>query len=74
VEQQLLQAHLPVLLERGFDNLMAEERVADLARLYNLAGRIQALEAVRQALRQYVRTSGSAIVMDEEKVRGSGRV
>lgn len=69
VEQQLLEAHFPVLLEKGFDALMAEERVEDLTRLYNLAGRIQTLEAVKQALRQYVRSAGSALIMDEEKAR-----
>lgn len=34
VERRLLEGHMAALLERGFDGLLAEGRVDDLARLY----------------------------------------
>ena len=68
VEQQLLEAHMGALLDRGFDGLMAEQRILDLARFYTLAARVQALPALKQRLKDYIRTSGLALIMDEEKV------
>lgn len=68
VEQQLLEAHMGTLLTRGFDGLMAEQRIPDLARFYNLAARVQALPALKLRLKDYIRTSGLALIMDEEKV------
>ena len=57
-----------LLLNRGFDSLMAEQRIPDLARFYNLAARVQALPALKLRLKDFIRTSGLALIMDEEKV------
>ena len=43
-------------------------RVPDLARLYVLCSRIQALEALKGAFRDYIGRTGLALVLDEEKV------
>lgn len=43
-------------------------RVPDLARLYVLCARIQALEPLRVAFRDYIGRTGLALVLDEEKV------
>jgi cullin-4 len=72
VEHQLLERHVAALLEKGFDVLMAEQRVPDLARLYNLCGRIHALDALKAAFKAYIKKAGLALVMDEEKVRAHG--
>lgn len=55
-------------LEKGFDAMMSDMRVPDLARLYNLCGRIHALEPLRAAFRAYIKKAGLALIMDEEKV------
>ena len=57
-------------LEKGFDAMMSDMRVPDLARLYNLCGRIHALEPLRAAFRAYIKKAGLALIMDEEKVCG----
>ncbi len=44
-------------------------RVTDLARLYVLCARIQALEPLKTAFRDYIGRTGLALVLDEEKVR-----
>ena len=44
-------------------------RLADLARLYTLCVRIHSLDMLKQSFRDYIRKSGLAIVMDEDKVR-----
>ena len=43
--------------------------MADLARLYTLCVRIHSLDRLKQSFRDYIRKSGLAIVMDEDKVR-----
>lgn len=48
--------------------LMAEGRVADLARLFGLASRIHALDAMKAAFRAYIKKAGLALIMSEEKV------
>ena len=48
---------------------MAQRRLEDLARLYNLAARIHALDPVKAAFRAYIKSTGLALIMDEEKVR-----
>ena len=68
VEQQLLEAHMQTMLDRGFDALMAEQRIPDLARFHSLAGRVQAQPILKQRFKDYIRTSGLALIMDEEKV------
>lgn len=50
----------------------SRQRTSDLGRLFHLAARVNGLEAVRAAWREYIQASGSAIVKDEEKVRGQG--
>lgn len=68
VEQQLVSEHLPTILERGFSALMDLHRVEDVARLYSLAARVGAIEMLKGAFREYVRSSGLKLVKDEEKV------
>ena len=53
---------------------MAQRRLEDLARLYNLAARIHALDPVKAAFRAYIKSTGLALIMDEEKVRAHGHM
>ena len=48
--------------------VLVQCRVPDLARLYVLCSRIQALEALKGAFRDYIGRTGLALVLDEEKV------
>lgn len=66
-EKQLLERHISAILDKGFMMLMDGSRIEDLKRMYNLFSRVNALESLRQALSSYIRKSGQAIVMDEEK-------
>ena len=50
---------------------MAQRRLEDLARLYNLAARIHALDPLKAAFRAYIKSTGLALIMDEEKVRAA---
>lgn len=62
--------HVSSLLSKGFRPLMSGHRVADLARLYSLLGRVGGTEALREEWRQYIVATGTAIVKDEPNVRG----
>ena len=66
-EAALVAKHVSTLLDKGFVQLMASsaERLGDLGRLYALAARVGALDAVRAALGAYVREAGSKMVKDE---------
>ncbi|KAG9158840.1 hypothetical protein Leryth_017863 [Lithospermum erythrorhizon] len=66
-ETQLLERHIPAILDKGFNFLMAGNRVSDLQRMYVLFSKVDALESLRQALSSYIRRTGQVIVMDEEK-------
>ena len=52
---------------------VAEERKADLARMYSLFARVQALDAMRVAFKEHIKKMGLALVLDEEKVRPTAR-
>lgn len=65
VEQQLLAAHTPQILSKGFKPLMSAQRVQDLARMYSLLSRVGGTDALRDEWRQYITTTGTAIVKDE---------
>ncbi len=67
-ESQLLSCHVSTLLSKGFRPLMAGHRVADLARLYSLLGRVGATEPLKEEWRQYIVSAGMAIVKDEANV------
>lgn len=60
--------HLPTILERGFSTLMDAHRVQDVARLYSLSARVGAIDTLKAAFKDYVRSTGLKLVKDEEKV------
>lgn len=47
--------------------LMEANRIDDIQRMYTLFQRVNALELIKQALSSYIRGTGQAIIMDEEK-------
>lgn len=67
LEQLFLRDHVAAILERGFDSMMEENQVIDLARLYRLMVLVGAQEALRTNFKTYIRKTGLALVMDEEK-------
>eukprot|EP00899_Mesostigma_viride_P022837 jgi/Mesvir1/3738/Mv15014-RA.1 len=68
-ERQLLQRHVAMILDKGFDMLMEANRREDLRRMYQLLARVQALDAMKVAFGAYVKKTGHLIVAvnDEEK-------
>ncbi|KAL5977480.1 Cullin-4 [Asimina triloba] len=66
-EKQLLDRHISAILDKGFTMLMDGNRIEDLQRIYALFSRVNALESLRHALSSYIRATGQAIIMDEEK-------
>ncbi|CAN6465250.1 unnamed protein product [Victoria cruziana] len=66
-EKQLLERHISAIIDKGFTLLMDGNRISDLQRMYTLFSRVNGLELLRQALSLYIRSTGHAIIMDEEK-------
>ena len=66
VESELLSRHVDALLTKGFADLMDNVRIEDLTRMYRLFERVQALDALKRELCEYIKLRGKGIVMDEE--------
>lgn len=69
VEAQLLERHVNSILDKGFELMVQQHRIEDLARLYALASRVRALDQLKAALKENIKKTGLALVMDVEKVQ-----
>jgi cullin 4 len=67
VEHRLVRVHVPAMIQKGFEQLMNDNRKEDLARMYFLFSRVNKLEPLRDAFCQYVKSTGLGIVMDEKR-------
>ncbi|KAF2070188.1 hypothetical protein CYY_008493 [Polysphondylium violaceum] len=67
VEKQLVEKHIATILSKGFSQLMQEKRIDDLARLYSLFQRVNAIQPLKQSWATYIKTTGQSMVLDLEK-------
>lgn len=67
VERELVERHLETVLERGFDDMVAGQRVAELALLFRLLLRVGASDRLRSALQQHVKRVGMVRVADTSR-------
>eukprot|EP00735_Rhodelphis_limneticus_P013729 TRINITY_DN7685_c0_g1::TRINITY_DN7685_c0_g1_i1::g.18662::m.18662 TRINITY_DN7685_c0_g1::TRINITY_DN7685_c0_g1_i1::g.18662 ORF type:complete len:792 (-),score=204.80,sp/Q8LGH4/CUL4_ARATH/54.59/0.0,Cullin/PF00888.17/3.4e-161,Cullin_Nedd8/PF10557.4/2.1e+03,Cullin_Nedd8/PF10557.4/1.4e-26 TRINITY_DN7685_c0_g1_i1:237-2612(-) len=67
VEKQLLENHTQRILDKGFSDLMDGNRRSDLALLYQLFSRVQALQPLKRSFAAYIKKVGTAYVNDEER-------
>uniref|UniRef100_A0A3B3SBQ4 Cullin-4A n=1 Tax=Paramormyrops kingsleyae TaxID=1676925 RepID=A0A3B3SBQ4_9TELE len=68
VEKQLLGEHLTAVLQKGLDSLLNENRVTELALLFQLFSRVKGgLAALLQHWRDYIKNFGGTIVGTPEK-------
>ncbi|KAJ3080356.1 Cullin-4, partial [Rhizoclosmatium hyalinum] len=65
VERVLVENHVSLLLQRGFDNLIQDERVLDLGRMYSLYSRVpNGLSEMKKYFGDYIVKFGLSIVND----------
>mmetsp|Transcript_45216 Transcript_45216/g.98348 ORF Transcript_45216/g.98348 Transcript_45216/m.98348 type:complete len:737 (+) Transcript_45216:130-2340(+) len=69
VRQTLLAAHIDVILEKGFTQLIEATRLAELTTLYSLLAMVDALPKLRVCFAEYIKRVGAAMVADVEKER-----
>jgi len=71
VERELIASHMKTLAEMehsGCISMLRDDKVDDLKRMYNLFGRVNNGHAtMREIISTYVRETGKALIMDEEK-------
>uniref|UniRef100_A0A3P9QCF3 Cullin 4A n=1 Tax=Poecilia reticulata TaxID=8081 RepID=A0A3P9QCF3_POERE len=68
VEKQLLGEHMNAVLQKGLSNLLDENRVTELALLYQLFSKVKAgLPTLLQFWRDYIKSFGGEIVCTPEK-------
>uniref|UniRef100_A0A672NT47 Cullin-4B-like n=1 Tax=Sinocyclocheilus grahami TaxID=75366 RepID=A0A672NT47_SINGR len=68
VEKQLLGEHLTAILQKGLNNLLDENRIQDLALLYQLFSRVRGgVQVLLQHWIEYIKAFGSTIVINPEK-------
>ena len=64
VEQKLLQSHISIMLEKGVDMLLEQDRRSDLSRMYHLLARVDGLKQLKVAVSMYIRKKVADIVGD----------
>lgn len=62
LEKESIIAHIPKILDKGFQVMIKENKIDDLARLYRLFSRIEALDPIRIHFGHYLRAVGTQIV------------
>ncbi|XP_061482667.1 cullin-4A isoform X4 [Rhineura floridana] len=68
VERQLLGEHLSAVLQKGFDNLLDENRIADLTQMCQLFSRVKSgQQLLLQHWSEYIKNFGTTIVVNPEK-------
>ena len=68
VENHLISQHLMVILQKGLDQLLDENRHSDLTLMYNLLGRIrEGHQELCSHFNQYIKKKGRVIVTNPEK-------
>jgi len=76
VEKGLIENHMKTLVEMensGLETMLRDDKVDDLHRMYQLFGRVEGgLNLMSSVMSNYVRGTGKAIVMDEEKAKEQG--
>ncbi|TPX49800.1 hypothetical protein SeMB42_g00608 [Synchytrium endobioticum] len=66
-ETELVKKGVKLLLDKGLDELMLQDRVEDLSRLYTLLTRVQASDAVRTAFGLHIKKTGLTLVNDPSR-------
>jgi cullin-4 len=64
IEQHLLKPHAQAILDRGFEQLLNGDKLADLHRMFSLFCRIGAQDSLRDAFSGYIRRHGEDIIND----------
>ncbi|KAI8802568.1 Cullin [Cladochytrium replicatum] len=67
LEAELVQRHVDILLEKGFDGLVMEKKMDDLQRFYGMLASVDALDRMKKAFSLYIRKNGQVIVNDKER-------
>ncbi|XP_066475020.1 cullin-4A [Tiliqua scincoides] len=68
VERQLLGEHLTAILQKGLDNLLDENRIADLTQMCQLFSHVKrGQEMLLQHWSEYIKNFGTTIVVNPEK-------
>ena len=71
VERELIATHLKTLIEMehsGIISMLRDDKIEDLKRMYNLFGRVSNGHSImREFMSNYIKETGKAILMDEEK-------
>ncbi|XP_053163134.1 cullin-4A isoform X5 [Hemicordylus capensis] len=68
VEKQLLGQHITAILQKGLDNLLDENRIADLTQMCQLLSRVKmGHEILLQHWSEYIKNFGTTIVVNPEK-------
>ena len=68
LEKHLIGEHIPLILQKGFDNMISEHRLSDLKLLYQLISRIpNGVDQLKLAYSQFIKKRGREIVINPEK-------
>ena len=70
VEKQLISEHMNIILSKGLDSLLEENRIVELKLMYNLLGRVKnGHSELKVKVCDYVKKRGGVIVVNPEKYK-----
>jgi cullin-4 len=67
VETNIISQNCVMVLNKGFYDLMDNDRLSDLKLLYSMVGRVNMLKELETKLEQYVKERGAGIIATSEK-------
>lgn len=67
VEGCIIEPHIGYMIEHGLNELVDDDKIDDLKRLYNVFGRVKAHKALCLAFKNHLKDVGSKIVGNHEK-------
>jgi len=65
IEKHLLLPHTAYLIEKGLNQMLSDNRIADLKRLFLLFDRVNSLDLVKAGWTIYIRQYGEALVSNK---------
>ncbi|KAN0022309.1 hypothetical protein ACTFIU_004485 [Dictyostelium citrinum] len=67
LDRQLIERHVDVILEKGFNTMVNGDRLEDLGRLYQLLNGVGEIKKIKESWQSYIKQTGIQMLNDKEK-------
>lgn len=67
LDRQLIERHVDVILEKGFNAMVNGDRLEDLGKLYQLLNSVGEIKKIKESWQSYIKQTGIQMLNDKEK-------